>query len=1656
MIGFQHPITKYNISHHIFIMPMQASQMLNGWEEEADMADVLYEEDGAPMRGPVLEGQEQGDDLNQDQLEEADLEEPNGPGLLPARNIPGAIPRILKSNQKITFGTLNMRGRKDQRKRSKMPMVIRLMQQNNLSLLALQETHLMESEVEGLERLHPGFVFILNGSAPNKEGVGYILDKKKLTKDQVVSHEIIEPGRASMLKIEWKKGNILQLLNTHVPNESAVTAGGVREFLKKVGATLDAVEEKEELWWMGDFNLTLWKGDRFPPSDNENKESQDCLRQILVKNELVDGWKHSGKVEIDWTFEQKGAGRTYRSRIDRIYCNRQVMKQVRDWEICQTLPELSDHSVALVELAEKRPIEQRSGYWRMPEDMIMYGPFVKKVKEILLKCEHKMGRGREPAQKIWNETKRLIKVSCQELQRERQILLTEGTTRLRFQLLNKKLETRNDKSNVRMVEIEELEEKINQIERERAEKAKLAGKAKFRMEGEKMSKYYFSLNKPRSGENIISSFEVNGDQIERTEDMAKWATEHHAKLQAKPVMTEDRRKAIRKMRKSVVHRLSNDQKVEIARDLDHTQVQEALKGCTNGKAPGRDGISYEFYKFWEEKFRKMKEGDDLPNILGCLLKVYQDIERTAEALPSFSKGAMFLLYKKGDRGKVENYRPLTLLNTDYKIYTKMISIRLGKVAGTLINKDQAGFVPGRSIYDQIKLAKLMVPFAEQSGENGVMVSLDQEKAYDRIDHDYLWRIMIEMGFPVKFVTTIQALYRHARTAVVVNGMMKHEFEVCRGVRQGDPMSCLLFDLAIEPLANRLRSNKKLNGYMIGGERLVVNMFADDTIVFLSSEDKIKHMIRTLDEYCLASTARFNLNKTNYIPIGERRFRESFEQSGTMWDNGRDTVIEKEHIMGEGRTTRLLGAWIGNGGSVNEQWDKILDESQEVLERWGRSYPSLPGKVLVINTLVASRAWYLAMVNEMPGDYEERMRKMFHSFLWNGKRNGSVTWEVVKMKREDGGLGLVDVRAKLDTMQLIWARGWLDPSAHRPRWAYVADKLIAKAAAKTPMTSENSRINWALQSWKVIKIGRGACLPVELKNMIMIAERYCLRPDGIRCSERTKGDMPVAHHYHANNRQLENRKSGKCLIEIHGARKMKDLLRREADAGCKRQSCIDLGRKLLEGLPVKWRPGLQDVDENSWALTVEEREVNKRNWEANRWPITFDPDVTENGDALSTIRVFGGRNVANDEVVRAERGINNGEKIVVYTDGSSLDNGTANARSGAGIWVELGSVYNRSIRVPGREQSNQRAEVIAVMEALRVVPQDQLLEIHTDSRYVIDGICKYSVDWENKGWVNVLNSDVFRVCVARLRSRRGRTYFKWVKGHSGNPGNEMADELAGEGAQKEEIDFLDMEHNELLLQKGARLHTLSFSDIYAHLRSERRQPEVPERIADAQREVEAWTGIKPTAESVWASIRLDPIPKNVGDFIWKLAHDKLPMGKNVMHYAQGEEWAKCKRCGSFETPEHMLFACASGQAMIVWAMAREFWQHMGENMEWREPSISLIIGMGAVKIMREDGSIDAAATQLWKTIISVSIWTVWTLRCKLVMAGEDFGKESHKTIWREAVRLSMGVDLMIRKKYLTNKVNKKKWSRSDFLIQKNPLTGKDREMAGRIDLLGVNL
>ncbi|KAI1789414.1 hypothetical protein LXA43DRAFT_892851, partial [Ganoderma leucocontextum] len=245
------------------------------------------------------------------------------------------------------------------------------------------------------------------------------------------------------------------------------------------------------------------------------------------------------------------------------------------------------------------------------------------------------------------------------------------------------------------------------------------------------------------------------------------------------------------------------------------------------------------------------------------------------------------------------------------------------------------------------------------------------------------------------------------------------------------MSCLLFDLAIEPLACALRASG-IAGFQIPGilERLVAKLFADDTTVYMGETDNYNELQRVLDEWCLASRARFNGEKSECMPIGTPEFREAFIARTSTTQLGR-TIPPDVRIARDGEAIRSLGGWIGNDIDLDAQWINVLGVIKKRLETWEKRKPTMYGRTLAVSMDVGGRTQYLARVIGMPEKVEKRVNKMILDFVWKGDAHPRIGRDTLFKPLGEGGLGLIDIEARNEALDLVWLREYLDISPSRP-------------------------------------------------------------------------------------------------------------------------------------------------------------------------------------------------------------------------------------------------------------------------------------------------------------------------------------------------------------------------------------------------------------------------------------------------------------------------------------------------------------------------------------------------------------------------------------------------------------------------------------------------
>ena len=364
---------------------------------------------------------------------------------------------------------------------------------------------------------------------------------------------------------------------------------------------------------------------------------------------------------------------------------------------------------------------------------------------------------------------------------------------------------------------------------------------------------------------------------------------------------------------------------------------------------GTDGLSAELYQHYADQMAEM------------YALIFEACYEARDLPPTTREALICLLFKKGDARLPKNWRPISLLNTDYKILAKLLAARLSKLLPYLLSRDQNGFVAGRQLEDAVMMCQMVIDYLAINHESAYLVMLDQEKAFDRVDPTYLLDILKAYKIPEYLINWVSIIYSLVPTKLCINGQVTESILLRSGVRQGCPLSPLLFVLSIEPLANLIREHPEYKGISLPNNEIIkVAMFADDTCFYAKDEKSIQIIKEMTDIYANGSGGKANLDKTEILPVGEI--------GGKVYD---ETIADIK-VLDPSNPVRLLGIMIGNNVNPREVWKPILDKVDKLLnETWRDRYISYRGKMVVLKHLALPIIMFTAPFIYMPKDIQTR-------------------------------------------------------------------------------------------------------------------------------------------------------------------------------------------------------------------------------------------------------------------------------------------------------------------------------------------------------------------------------------------------------------------------------------------------------------------------------------------------------------------------------------------------------------------------------------------------------------------------------------------------------------------------------------------------------------
>jgi len=354
--------------------------------------------------------------------------------------------------------------------------------------------------------------------------------------------------------------------------------------------------------------------------------------------------------------------------------------------------------------------------------------------------------------------------------------------------------------------------------------------------------------------NIISTIKDEDGEFQNThKDIEAVLVQHFRNITQEN--NPDRDQSIKEITRHIPKLVSREDNLNLNRPVTEEEVNEVLKDMQNGKAPGPDGFNVDFFKAC---WNIVKQD---------ILNIVEDSRGSKTILKALNTSFISLIPKQDLAHTVDKYRPIALCNVVYKIISKVVANRLKPLLPSLASEEQSGYVEGRQILDNIIQAHEVVHMLTNKKQAGMIMQLDIAKAYDKVNWNYIKKVLTAFGFDHNWVRWVMELVTSSSFSILVNGSPSEIFSPSRGLRQGDPLSPFLFILMMEGLGRSIK-NAKANGKIKGlqlsenGLALTDQQFVDDTL--LQGIPTIKEASAydiILKDFSMATGMEVNLSKS---------------------------------------------------------------------------------------------------------------------------------------------------------------------------------------------------------------------------------------------------------------------------------------------------------------------------------------------------------------------------------------------------------------------------------------------------------------------------------------------------------------------------------------------------------------------------------------------------------------------------------------------------------------------------------------------------------------------------------------------------------------------------------------------------------------------------
>ncbi len=709
---------------------------------------------------------------------------------------------------------------------------------------------------------------------------------------------------------------------------------------------------------------------------------------------LVDIWRTKNRYKRQYTWSQMSP--QVACRLDMWLIPSDLAQIVETAEIVPAIA--TDHSAITVRIRSGEQILRGPGFWKLNTTVLKEKQYQDMIIKVIQDLENDFKTRDVDPRYQWEEIKFWVRSKSIEYCKKRASKRRSREKEV-YKRLQKLEETLHELGDDVVEEYGILKKEFEELFDEKVKGNILRSRARWIAQGERNTKYFYGLEKRNSAHQSITQLEIqkNGKStlIDSPGQIQEEIHEFYSNLYSSkqkqgPNLGEEYDEFFENH-----PQISQEESDNLGKAITMEECELAMNQMADGKSPGEDGLPVEFYKtFWKQ-------------LRNTLFKAYKCSLEEGVLSSSMTRGVIRLLPKPlKNLLSLKNWRPITLLTVDYKILSKVLANRLKKILPKIINEDQAGFMQGRYIGENIRGLWDLIDNISEEEETGLLISLDIEKAFDTVELPFLFNAMAALGIGEEFQRMIEVLYTNAHSSVLNYGYTTQRFPLMRGVRQGDPLSPYLFIIAIEILATAIRRNKDIKGIQVNGRTYKLLQYADDTIVLTKDKFSIRLLLALLEIFEECSGLKTNADKTEIIGLGKwKELREIYAGISISPD-----------------PKKILGLWFCHDKKKMRDMNVggKLERIKFTLGSWFNRGLTLQGKIMVLKTLGLSQLTYPMINLYVPKYILTQIDKFVFEYIWGSPKKVKIKRKVLIQDYGAGGMKAPDIYS----MDKIWKLGWI--------------------------------------------------------------------------------------------------------------------------------------------------------------------------------------------------------------------------------------------------------------------------------------------------------------------------------------------------------------------------------------------------------------------------------------------------------------------------------------------------------------------------------------------------------------------------------------------------------------------------------------------------------